>query len=96
MNPNLLFKFRLYVAGDTPNSMQAMANLTLFCQEHLANRHQIEIVDVLKHPMRALLDGILMTPTLLKVAPLPARTIVGTLVDSQPLLHALGLASAAA
>lgn len=96
MNPHLLFKFRLYVAGDTQNSMQATANLTVFCREHLAERHQIEIVDVLKHPMRALLDGILMTPTLLKLAPLPVRTIVGTLADSQPLLHAFGLESAAA
>ena len=96
MKSRLKFKFRLYVAGDTQNSVQAIANLTLFCTEHLAERHEIEIFDVLLEPKRALAAGILMTPTLLRIAPLPFRKIVGTLSQSQPLLRAFGLEAVAA
>jgi circadian clock protein KaiB len=86
------FKFRLYVAGDAQNSAQAVANLTALCQAYLANRHAIEVVNVFRDPERALADGILMTPTLVKLAPAPApRRIVGTLSQTQPLLQALGL-----
>jgi circadian clock protein KaiB len=87
------FAFRLYVADDTPNSARAIANLTALCRERLPNRHSVEIVDVLRDPKLALADGILMTPTLLKLAPLPLRRIVGTLSETEPVLRALGLAS---
>jgi circadian clock protein KaiB len=91
------FKFRLYVAGDAQNSAQALANLTALCREHLPDRHDIEIVDVFREPKRALADGILMTPTLVKLAPSPApRRIVGTLSQMQPVLQALGLETVAA
>lgn len=86
-----MFRFRLYVAGDTQNSAQAVSNLTMLCRAKLPNQHQIEIVDVLREPMRALKDHIHMTPTLVKLAPSPVRTIVGTLSQTQPLLQALGL-----
>ena len=86
-----MFKFRLYVAGDALNSLQALANLTALCQTHLPDRHQIEVVDVFREPKRALADGILMTPTLIKLAPSPARRIVGTLSHTQPVLEFLGL-----
>jgi circadian clock protein KaiB len=86
------YKFRLYVAGDAQNSAQAVANLTALCRAYLENRHAIEVVNVFQDPKRALKDGILMTPTLVKVAPLPAPTrIVGTLSQTAPLLQALGL-----
>jgi circadian clock protein KaiB len=86
------FKFRLYVAGDAQNSAQAIANLTAFCRTYLQNRHEIDVVNVFKHPKRALADGILMTPTLVKLAPTPApQRIVGTLSQTQPLLQALGV-----
>jgi len=85
------FKFRLYVAGDTHNSSQAVANLTSLCQIHLPNRHEIEIVDVFREPNRALADGIYMTPALVKLTPLPRRKIIGTLSQTQPVLEALGL-----
>ncbi|MEO8626803.1 MAG: circadian clock KaiB family protein [Betaproteobacteria bacterium] len=85
------FKFRLYVAGDTQNSVQAVANLTAFCRAHLPDRHEIEIVDVFKAPKRALADGILMTPTLVKIAPAPIRKIVGTLSHTTIVLQTLGL-----
>ena len=85
------FKFRLYVVGDTQNSAQAINNLTAFCAKHLTNRPEIEVVDVLREPRRALQDGVVMTPTLIKLAPAPPRRVVGTLSQSQPLLAALGL-----
>jgi circadian clock protein KaiB len=85
------FKFRLYVADDTMNSAQATANLQALCKAHLPGRHEIEIVDVFKEPQRAILEGIRMTPTLLRLAPLPIRRIVGTLVDTQRVLETLGL-----
>ncbi len=90
------FKFCLYVADDAPNSTRAVTNLTEFCRLHLPHRHAIEIVDVLRHPQRALADGILMTPTLVKLSPLPVRRVVGTLSEPDVLLLALGLAPLAA
>ncbi len=87
----VLFKFRLYVAGDTENSMQAIANLTALCRTYLPDRHEIEIVDVFKESKRALADGILMTPTLVKVAPSPVRKIIGTLSNTNTVLQALEL-----
>ena len=89
------YRFRLYVVGDAHNSMQAIANLTALCRTHLLGRHEIEIVDVLKAPQRALTDGIIMTPTLIKLGPSPARRIIGTLSHAQPVLDALGLGAAA-
>jgi circadian clock protein KaiB len=91
MSRRIQFKFRLYVAGDAQNSTQAIANLTALCRTHLPGRHDIEVVDVFREPKRALADGIFMTPTLIKLAPSPARTIVGSLSQRQPLLQALGL-----
>jgi circadian clock protein KaiB len=91
MIPLVMFRFRLYVAGDTQNAAQAIANLTALCRVHLPDRHDIEVVDVFREPKRALADGILMTPTLIKLAPSPVRRIVGTLSHAQPVLQALGL-----
>jgi len=97
MNPaarrHVTFRFRLYVAGDTQNSAQAVANLNAMCHAHLPRRYEIEIVDVFREPKRALSDGILMTPTLVKLAPSPILRIVGTLSETQPVLQALGLES---
>jgi circadian clock protein KaiB len=88
------FKFRLYVAADTPNSNQATANLSAICQQHLPGRHDIEVVDVFLDPARALAEGVRMTPTLLKLAPAPAKRIVGTLSETQRVLETLGLQGA--
>ena len=86
-----MFRFRLYVAGDAPNSAKAIANLSALCKLYLPDRHEIELVDVFREPKRALTDAIFMTPTLIRLAPLPVRKIVGTLSDTQPMLEALGL-----
>jgi circadian clock protein KaiB len=91
MNKSACFKFRLYVAGDAPNSIQAVANLNALCREHLPERHEIEIVDVLSEPQRALTDGVFLTPTLVKLSPAPIRKIVGNLSDPKPVLLTLGL-----
>jgi circadian clock protein KaiB len=90
------FKFQLYVAGDTQNSALAVANLNALCRSNLVDRHEIEIVDVFREPKRALADGIFMTPTLVRLMPVPVRKIVGTLNQMQTVLQALGLESIAA
>jgi circadian clock protein KaiB len=95
MSRRVLFKFRLYVAGDAQNSAQALANLTALCRRHLPDRHEIEVVDVFRESKRALAEGIFMTPTLVKLAPSPARRIVGTLSQTQTVLQALGLEAVA-
>ncbi len=82
-------RFRLYVAGHTPNSVEAAANLQAFCRAHVKGRHHVETVDVLRDPDRALRDGIFMTPTLITSGPAPSRRIVGTLSETRPLLLAL-------
>jgi circadian clock protein KaiB len=91
MSRHPVYKFRLFIAADTLNSVQAANNLNALCKAHLVGRHEIEVVDVFKDPKRALAEGIRMTPTLLKLAPGPVRRIVGTLVDSRRVMETLGL-----
>ena len=91
MSPDV-FSFRLYIAGDAPNSLQAIANLAQLCETHLPDRHEIEIVDVLLDPKRALTESLLMTPTLVTDSPYPGHRIVGTLSNIEPILQILGLA----
>ena len=90
MTPDV-FAFRLYVAGDAPNSLQAIANLTQMCETHLPGRYDIEIVDVLLNPRRALTESIYMTPMLVTDSPGPGHRIVGTLSHTEPILQILGL-----
>lgn len=85
------YRFLLYVADGTQNSLRAIANLEALCRIHLPGRHEIEVVDVFREPDRALADNILMTPTLIKLRPAPERRIVGTLARLQIVLEALGL-----
>jgi circadian clock protein KaiB len=85
------FSFRLYIAGEAMNSAHALANLQALCRQHLDGRHTIEVIDVFREPGRALADGVYMTPTLLKLAPAPARKVVGTLSDTDTLMRALNL-----
>lgn len=90
--PNrVMFSFRLYVMGDTQNSLEAVANLKELCATHIPDQHEIEYVDVSLFPERALAEGIFMTPTLIKLAPSPTRMVVGTLSNPQPVIQALGL-----
>lgn len=84
------YKFRLFVAGGTPNSAEALGNLTELCERCLSD-HEIEVVDVFREPARALSEGIFMTPTLLRLEPGPVTKIVGTLSDTPVICRALGL-----
>jgi circadian clock protein KaiB len=83
-------KLRLYVAGSAPNSVRAIDKLKTFVAAQLFDGHEIEIVDLLKEPMRALADGIVVTPTLIKLAPLPAARVIGNLSDPEKLKLTLG------
>ncbi len=82
-------KLRLYVAGNAPNSLAALANINAICAEHFASTHELEIVDLLLHPGRALGDGIIVTPTLLKLLPLPAQRLIGNLSNTSEVLLTL-------
>ncbi|HVC01632.1 MAG TPA: circadian clock KaiB family protein [Steroidobacteraceae bacterium] len=93
MSRRVLVKFRIYVADNALNSAQALANLEALCRAYLPDRHHIEVVDVFREPKRALADGIFMTPTLVKIAPAPTRSIVGSLSRTDLVVQALGLKS---
>jgi circadian clock protein KaiB len=82
---------RLYVVGGAPNSVQAIANLQAICQEYLKDGHKLEVVDILEHPARAMAEGVLVTPSLAKLFPLPSANIVGNLSDKAKVLLALGV-----
>lgn len=84
---------RLYVAGNAPNSMQAVANLEAICREHLDGAHELEIIDVLEHPQQAMAAGILVTPTLSRLSPPPTVQVVGNLSDKPRVLLAIGIKS---
>jgi len=80
---------RLYVAGSAPNSVRAIRNAQAICDAHFASRYELEIVDLLEHPQRAFIDGIIVTPTLIRLLPLPVQKVVGSLSDAEQLLLAL-------
>jgi circadian clock protein KaiB len=96
MSRRPVFKFRLFIAADTLNSVQAASNLNALCKAHLPGRHEIEVIDVFKDPKRALAEGIRMTPTLVKLAPGPVRRVVGNLTDTDRVMETLGLDAGAA
>lgn len=81
----------LYITDSGPNSVRAVANLEAICKEHLKDNFRLEIIDVLQYPLRALADGIVVTPSLAKLSPLPAATVVGNLSDKSGVLRALGI-----
>jgi len=85
------YRFRLYVAGDAPNSVLARTNLNALCRAQFAGAFEIEVVNVLREQKRALADRVRLTPTLIKLAPGPVKRIVGTLADPYQVLRALGL-----
>jgi len=82
---------RLYVAGDGPNSVTARFNLKRLLAHCEPSTYSIEIVDCLREPIRTLQDGVLVTPTLVRLEPKPSRTIIGTLSDSAQVIEALGI-----
>jgi circadian clock protein KaiB len=82
---------RLYVAGPTPKSVAAFRNLEQLCEEHLAGRYRIEVIDLMKNPQLAQGDQILAVPTLVRKLPSPIRKIIGNLSDTERVLVGLDL-----
>lgn len=82
---------RLYVAGATPKSITALRNLQRFCEEHLAGRYHIEVIDLMKNPQLAQGDQILAVPTLVRKLPEPIRKIIGNLSNTERVLIGLDL-----
>ena len=82
---------RLYVAGSAPNSARAHANLLALLQRAGARDYDLEIIDCIREPQRVLQDGVLVTPTLVRVEPEPRETVIGTLSDARKVALTLGL-----
>jgi circadian clock protein KaiB len=74
---------RLYIAGQGPNSLRAIANLRAICGDQENGLARLEIIDVLENPLLALSDGVMVTPTLMRLSPPPVRVIVGDLSKSE-------------
>ena len=83
------YDLRLYVAGQTPRSLQALSNLKRICEEHLAGNYRVEVIDLLKKPQLAAGDQILAIPTLVRAIPKPARKILGDLSNTERVLVGL-------
>jgi circadian clock protein KaiB len=86
-----LWELRLYVAGQTPKSLTAFANLKHICEEHLAGQYHIEVIDLSRNPQLAAGDQILALPTLVRKLPLPMRKIIGDLSNIERVLIGLDL-----
>ena len=88
------WRLRLYVAGQTPKALRAFANLKTICEEHLAGRYEIEVIDLLEHPGLARGDEIIAVPTLVRHLPEPITKIIGDLSDTERVLVGLQLVPA--
>ena len=85
------FDLRLYVAGQTPKAVRAFANLRKICDEHLAGRYRIEVIDLLDDPQLGRGDQILALPTLVRRLPQPIKKIIGDLSNTERVLVGLDL-----
>jgi circadian clock protein KaiB len=85
------WELRLYVAGSTPKSVAAFRNIEQLCEEHLAGKYCIEVIDLMKDPHLAQSDQILAVPTLVRKQPTPVRKIIGTLSNTERVLAGLDL-----
>ena len=86
-----IWYLRLFVAGQSPKSLRAFANLTTLCEEHLAGRYEIELIDLVDDPSLARSDDILAIPTLVRRLPAPQRRIIGDLSNTERVLVGLRL-----
>lgn len=85
------WELRLYIAGNTPKSMTALANLKKYCEMHLKDKYSLEIIDLLVQPQLAAGDQILAIPTLVRKVPVPIRKIIGDLSNEEKVLVGLNL-----
>ncbi len=90
---NGLWELRLYVAGQTPKSVKAFANLKRLCEDHLAGQYRIEVIDLMKNPQLAEGDQIFAIPTLVRKLPEPVKKIIGDLSNTERVLVGLDLRS---
>lgn len=90
MKQNEPLQLRLYVAGNAPNSLQARRNLEAVLAARAPESYTLEVIDCLSQPARTLEDGVIVTPTLLKLTPAPRATVIGTLGDAADLRAILG------
>ena len=88
---NEQWELRLYVAGHTPTSLAAFTNLKKICEEHLAGRYSIEVIDLLDNPLQAKGEQIVTIPTLVRKLPLPVKQIIGDLTDPERVIAGLDL-----
>jgi circadian clock protein KaiB len=89
-NPEV-WNLRLYVAGQTPKSIRAFANLKALCETHLKGRYRIEVIDLMENPQLARGDQIVAIPTVVRHLPQPVRKLIGDLSDSVRALVGLNL-----
>lgn len=88
------FDLRLYVAGQTPKSLTALANLQKICRNHLEGRYKLNVIDLIQTPQLASGDQILAIPTLVRKLPQPIRKIIGDLSDTERVLVGLDVRQA--
>ncbi len=85
------YLLRLYVAGATTKSNQAILKIKSFCEEHLKGRYDLEVIDIYQQPVLAKGEQIIATPTLVKKLPLPLRRFIGNMTDKERFLVGLDL-----
>ena len=91
MNHPDTYNLRLYVAGQTPKSMAAIANLKKICEQHLSGRYDIELIDLLKNPALAQRHQIVAIPTLIRQLPEPLKRVIGDLSNLEKVLVGLDI-----
>ena len=89
--PGASWNLRLYVAGQTPKSVTALANLKKICEQHLPEKYRIEVIDLVRNPQLARNDQILAIPTLVRNLPTPIKKIIGDLSNTEKVLLGLEL-----
>ena len=90
-NKDPKWMLRLYIAGNTPKSMTALANLKRYCEEHMGDKYSLEVIDLLLQPQLAAGDQILAIPTLVRKVPVPIRKIIGDLSNEEKVLVGLDI-----
>lgn len=86
-----VYVLRLYISGVSPKSMRALTNLKKFCEEHLAGRYELEVIDVYQQPTLAAGEQIVAVPTLIKKLPAPLRRMIGDMSDAERILLGIDL-----
>jgi circadian clock protein KaiB len=92
-NDKQVYILRLYITGMTPNSKRAVENVKKICEEHLAGRYELEIVDIYQQPSLAAGEQIIAAPTLIKKLPFPLKKLIGDMSNTEKVLLGLDLRS---